>query len=167
MKSIISIVAFTVTFGFSVVLVGLLFGFPQNELGYSTVSRSTCADQTCRNIENLIYQDIKNGDLRNYKISNSIRSEISYNQYTEFVENYVNQSESMEDYDFPADFQAAWRNHMKAWRDYSDFLNNQARSSKKLSRADFSKIDNDFNVEINKTWYETLSIGRSYGANVY
>lgn len=167
MKSVLSIVAFTVTFGFSVVLVGLLFGFPINDYDYSTISRSTCADQTCRNIEGLIYQDIENGDLRDYKINNSIKDRISFYQYSEFVENYVDKSQSMEDANFPADFKASWRRHMKAWRDYSNFLIEQRNSSNKLSKEDFSRIDDDFTVEINKTWYETLSIGRSYGANVY
>jgi hypothetical protein len=148
MKSVISIVAFTVTFGFSVGLIGLLFGFPQ------------------ANIERLINQDINNGEFRNFEIRQvDSYNKLTISEYTESINNYVDKSESMDDSDLPADFQAAWRSHMKAWRDYSNFLNEMRESSYKMNDSEFKKHESEFNLQINRTWYQTLRIGRSYGAS--
>ena len=90
---------------------------------------------------------------------------MSIYEYTEFVSDYVNKSENMDDAGLPSDFQRSWREHMKAWRNYSNFLNKRAISSHKMSDAEFNEYEFEFNLEINRTWYKTLRIGRSYGAN--
>lgn len=168
MKSALSIVAFTVTFGVSVVLVGLLFGFPQARTDYTRKAKTTCFDKSRYNIERLINQDVRNGDLRDYKIRrlNSVSPDkMTISEYTEFVNDYVNKSESMDDSGMPSDFQASWRRHMTAWRDYSDFLNEHQDSSGEMSETEFNQSDREFNSEINRTWDQTLRIGRSYGAS--
>ena len=168
MKSAISIVAFTVTFGFSVLLVGLLFGFPQTCNDYARKAKLTaCHDKSCHNIERLINQDIRNGELRDYKIRylGSSTEKLSLSEYTDFVNKYVDKSESMDDSGLPSDFQASWRRHMKAWRDYSDFLNEQKYASERLSETELIEYEREFNTEISRTWYQTLRIGRSYGAS--
>lgn len=170
MKSVLSIVAFTLTLSFSVVLVGLLFGFPQANYDYNAYSRATCADQDCRNIEKLIYQDISNGQLRNRDTRGLNLSNDGYlpiEEYTEFVNEYVDKSQSMDDSELPLNFKKAWRKHMKAWQNYSNFLNKQQNSSNKLNDSEFNEFEKEFNSEINRTWHRTLQIGRSYGANVY
>lgn len=167
MKSLLSIVASTVTFGFSVVLVGLLFGFPQSNYDYTENLQTTCSDQTCYNIERLIYQDISNGrvrDLDTLSLNSTNTDSLLFTQYTEFVNEYVDKSQSMDYSDLPSDFQNAWKRHMKAWRDYSNFLNKQNNSLQKMNNSEFNEYDKEFSLEINRTWSKTLCIGRSYGA---
>lgn len=169
MKSALSIVAFTVTFGVSVVLVGLLFGFPQTRTGYTRMAETSCFDKSCYNIERLINQDVRNGDRRD---SNIRRLEvyssgnITFAEYAEIIDQYVDKSESLDDSAIPSDLQNSWRRHMKVWRDYSNFLNENKASSGEMSEAEFNEYDREFNLEITRTWYETLQIGRSYGADV-
>lgn len=168
MKSVLSIVAFTVAFGVSVLLVGLLFGFPQTQTDYTSKAKTTCFDKSRYNIERLINRDIRNGDLRDYQtrqLNLDSRDSMTFAEYTEIVNDYVDKSESMDDSGLPADFQASWRGHMKAWRDYSIFLNEHKHSSVEMSETEFNEYDREFNMEINRTWYQTLRIGRSYGAS--
>ena len=79
------------------------------------------------NVVELLRQDIRNGEVRRFEIYELFKeaeasSEFSVEHYAEYVQEYVDKSQSMDDYDLPSDFRSAWRQHMKAWRDYSNFL---------------------------------------------
>lgn len=166
MKSALSIVAFTVTFGFSVLLIGLLFGFPQSNFDYTKSTKTNCYDQTRYKIERLINQDIRNGERRDSMIRRFERKsseKMTISEYSVFVKRYVDKSERLNDSGLPAEFQESWREHMKAWRDYSNFLNKQKYGS--FSNVEFNDYDIEFNNEINRTWYNTLRIGESHGAS--
>jgi predicted N-acyltransferase len=82
---------------------------------------------------------------------------------------YADKSGSMEADGLPQDFQIAWREHMKAWRDYADFLNEMKNSSarKMLSEEKLDALETKHSAEITNTWQEVLRIGRNYGAEVY
>src|SRR5687767_5178840 len=132
MKSALSIVAFTVTFGVSVVLVGLLFGFPQTRTDYTRTAKTSCFDKSRNNIERFIDQDVRNGERRDStlrRLEFYSSEKISFSEYAEIITEYVDRSESMDDSEMPSDLQISWRRHMKAWRDYSDFLNENKASS--------------------------------------
>ena len=72
----------------------------------------------------------------------------------------------MDDSDLPPDLRMDWRKHMRAWSEYSDFLNNL----KNISLRDAEELDIRGShavkeAEISATWFEVLEIaGDNYGA---
>lgn len=161
MKSITAIIAFTLTFGFSVALVGLVFGFPQT-VGFNN---SFCHIKDQSNIVSLLQRDIRNGQIRDSEIntlSTPSPADMSLAEYTEFVNSYVDKSQSMYDANLPRDFQTAWRQHMKAWRNYADFLTRINKTSVKITDRDFIQLEKEYNAEINRTWYKVLEIGDNH-----
>lgn len=167
MKSTLSIIAFTLTFGFSFVLVGLLFGFPQSGFDYSQRSQSRTFDQTAFEMQRLIIQDELNGTKRDssvLKLDLTQQDKASVAKYSKQVDRYLIKSSSIDDSNLPDDFRAAWQNHMSAWKDYSEFLNERNETKVKMSNGEFSDLESKFDQEISRTWYETLRIARSYNA---
>lgn len=168
LKSTLSIVAFTLTFGFSVVLIGLLFGFPQPSYDYPQKAQSKCFDQTAHEIERLISQDERNGTARNSSI---VRMDLSHqdpsaiSKYSRSVSRYVQKSSSINDSNLPSDFREAWQSHMNAWANYSEFLNERRDSKSKMSDEGFNSVETRLDKEISRTWIETLRIAKAYGAN--
>ena len=138
---------------------------------YKNRNKSATADK----IAALIREDHNNGRKRskkNYASGESVRPPFTssvFSDYAEAVEQYVDDSSSMKVSDLPADFQTEWREHMKAWRDYSNFLNKMKGSSnrKNWSDEEFEEVADSLNSEISSTWHEVLQSGRSYGANIY
>ena len=157
MKFITGIVAFTLTFIFSVALVG----FPKADFLPFEIRGN---NQTARNIASLIQRDVRNRDERFDKIDFRAERSAYFVEYAKAVNEYVDKSESMNDADLPTDFQTAWREHMKAWRDYSNFLNKC--ETKKMGDSDFAQLDKNYNREISVTWSEVLQVGRKYGATL-
>jgi hypothetical protein len=166
-KNILSIVAFGLSAAFA-----SLFISPNNYgASYSRAGQNTAAAEA---ITALITQDYANGYTRDEKIydlrvSNpSDVNSVAFADFAEAMQGYADDSGSMDANDLPSDFQAAWREHMKAWREYSNFLNQSADISGRTacSLRKFKTNDKLHNREINRTWYEVLRIGRSYGADV-
>ena len=157
MKFITGIVAFTLTFIFSVALIG----FPKADFLPFEIRGN---NQTQQNISSLLQRDDRNGDERFDKIDFNTERLTYFAEYTTAVNEYVDKSESMNDADLPTDFQSAWREHMKAWRDYSNFLNKC--ETKKMDDSDFAQLDKNYNREISVTWQEVLQVGREYGATL-
>lgn len=169
-KNILSIVAFVAAFGLSVAFASLFISQNTYSSAYLRAGQNTAAAEA---ITALILQDYANGYTRDEKIydlrvSNpSDVNSVAFADYAEAMEGYADDSGSIDANDLPQDFQAAWREHMKAWREYSDFLNQSADISGRTSCSlrKFKTNDNLHNREINRTWYEVLRIGRSYGAD--
>ncbi len=157
MKFITGIVAFTLTFIFSVVLVG----FPKADFLPFEIRGN---NQTQQNISSLLQRDVRNGDERFDKIDFRAERSAYFAAYATAVNEYVDKSESMNDADLPTDFQSAWREHMKAWRDYANFLNKC--ETKKMDDSDFAQLDKNYNREISVTWQEVLQVGREYRATL-
>lgn len=172
-RNILSIVAFVAAFGLSAAFASLFIS--PNPTVYNSVSyckhrqNAAAADA----IANLILEDYANGHARDgmtYDIGESYPpsvDSVAFADYAEFVGDYVDKSSSIETDNLPSDFQAAWREHLKAWRDYSDFLNQSAEISNRsvCSLRKFKDADKLHGQEIDRTYFEVLEIGASYGAD--
>jgi hypothetical protein len=165
-------IAFIVTFIFSAGLVRLIFGTP--EVAPVSYHRTQCFNRQSNMIESFIRQDIRNGETRMDKIARrggmSITpSSIYFADFSKAVTEYSNESGGMDASRLPADLQTAWREHMKAWRDFAEFLAavKDNGPANRMDTEDFKYAERGYNQEINRTWENVLSTGRSYGANVY
>lgn len=183
-KNILSIAAFVTTFALSAAFASLFIVKPLNTETYTIVSKPSYTAKSYCNLKrksaaavaiaDLIANDHINGDARsnaNYKIDEGYSpspTTAGFKIYANNVEKYVNASSSMSTTNLPKDFKAAWREHLKAWRNYSNFLNRTAVSSDKriLDRDSFDEAEIPYNSEISRTWAEVIEIGNSYGADV-
>lgn len=169
-KDIVSIIAFITAFAFSAAFASLFID-ESRTASLSTYelrdySSSTCrtSDKTCTDILALIVQDIRNGDQRRTRFDYSPNDEANVSVRRALsVADYADASGSMKDGHLPADFRTAWREHMKAWSDYSEFLNEV--SQRKIDEGEFEQKEERYIYDINRTWAKVLKIGRSYGAN--
>ena len=151
-RVIISIVAFVCTFIFSAGLVRIIFPAPVVKYVYTESPR--VYERNTNEIESFLRRDIRNGESRmDYKYSDN---------YSEAVMDYWKASSSMDASRFPQNFQESWREHMQAWRNYADYL--KAKNDAK-SRSGCHQ-EKRYIGEINRTWEEVKSIGRTYGAYV-
>ena len=173
-RIITAFIAFIATFIFSAGLVRILFGAPEYTAASYNYSRTHCFDRKARSIENFIYSDIANGEQRMDKIVrrggyNVTPSSVYFADLADAVDEYAQTSGSMDDSQLPQDLRAEWRKHMNAWRNFADFLNetNASAARKAMSPEEFRAAERLYNKEINRTWEEVLSIGRTYGARVY
>lgn len=166
-RIITAIIAFVATFVLSAGLVRLLFGAPQPVLPVY-FNKPQCANRHAASIESFVWQDIRNGETRMDRTSRYSDGKFYSAEFADAVMEYSETSSSMDASRLPQDFQSAWRKHMKAWRDYADFLNEVTNSPERKTNSQESLRESEtrFNAEINRTWYEVLRIGRSYGANV-
>jgi len=182
-KTILSAAAFTLAFALSAAFASLFITKTQTASDYFQVnghkstscfkdhSKSVTADK----ISALIREDRNNGrerDRKTYRGAEDVHplfTSSGFSVYAEAVEQYVDESSSMRTNDLPSDFQVEWREHMKAWRDYSDFLNRMKKSSNRnaFSEEELENTDDFHSREITRTWHLVLQSGRSYSANVY
>lgn len=167
-KDIVSIIAFISAFAVSAAFASLFIDKSQytNYNIYAVKNYSACqnGDQTCKDILSLLVRDVRNGQTRqdDYDYSLSEKGNVSP-KYAESVADYADNSGSMNDENLPSDFQSAWREHMQAWRDYSNFLNEV--SENKIADESFRRLEDKYTRNINKTWAKVLKIGRGYGAS--
>lgn len=169
-KNIISTIAFITAFAFSAAFASLFIDKSLttnfNTFENRDVRSSNCRtdDKTCTDILALLVQDIRNGEQRRNRFDYSLNDEANVSvRRAASVEDYANASGNMEDAHLPADFRAAWHEHMKAWSDYSDFLNEVSR--KKIDDGEFEQKEDLYIYDINQTWAAVLKIGRGYGAD--
>jgi hypothetical protein len=169
-KNILSTIAFITAFAFSSAF-ALLFidkSPTTNSLAAFKVRNVECRQdaETKNAIESLLRQDIRNGQERFWRIndSNNPSARSYYERYAESVEHYADDSGSINYSHLPRDFQLRWNEHMRAWRDYSNYLNKAKNSS--LEDEDFYQDKNEYLVDINSTWYSVLRVGKKYCAEV-
>jgi len=153
MKLILGIIAFTLTFGLSTTLVGLVFGFPKTASS-PQIQRSHSHSVTARRINSLLIRDDRNGRIRNRQLANMLKQNVNNlsdsdlyanSAYRNQIASYAARSARINDGGLPRDFQYAWREHMKAWKKHS--YSNNSR-------------------EITQTWHQVLRIARRYGVNI-
>ena len=172
-KHILAIIAFFATFIFSVLLIGV----PVKKTSCFTRNFSSAAHThnrtTQRKITNLLKRDIANGDFRdlNIRASSDFYSDDTFgipSNYVDEVEDYVSQSEQLNDADLPYNFQNAWREHMRAWREHADFLETSQTSClmRSLDSDDIRRVYLSQNAEITKTWHKVLRVAKSHGAAI-
>jgi len=181
-KNILSTAAFIVAFVFSTAFASLFIAKSVAEpefISVNTHQSTSCFKKrgnsaTAVKISLLVSEDKRNGresNRRVYEMGGDVISPFAgstFSAYADSVEQYVDASSSIEAGDLPGDFQTAWREHMKAWRDHSTFLSKMKNASnrKGWSQAEFEDTENFHNREISRTWYEVIYLGRTYGADV-
>jgi hypothetical protein len=143
-KSILHLVTFVLTFAVSVTVAGAF--------------KSLQGASTAEKITQVLTEDIANGTTRRKKCRNT-------NIYLAVRTNdYVSASEKLDTTGLPNDFRAAWQNHMRAWRNHSDYLNENKYSSG--FDADYDEVSARQISEINRTWWEVLRIAKTNGATI-
>lgn len=171
MKIILGIIAFTITFGLSTGLVGILFGFPKAQ-PKSYVSKTKYSSAYKYKIDRLIKRDVRNGDLRDMKVRKLYKSEgyaspIYKAEYRKVITDYYIKSSSINDSNLPEDFKYAWREHMNAWKKQTQYLNSLTIDDSYSEDVDVAvKRYSDNTNEINSTWYQVLRIAERYGVNI-
>lgn len=172
-KNIFGLITFFATFAFSA-FIALLFAAPKiyevppvvTNYEVKTYSQKRCG--TGYKIKEFLEQDKRNGvGKQEYDFSprNNSFTPARVAVFADSVEEYADKSSAMDDSGFPRDFRQAWREHMKAWSDYAEFL--QKAKNKRMTLEDFDSMTTEYNGEISKTWQETLRIGREYGADLH
>ncbi len=171
LKHILAIIAFFATFIFSVLLIGVPVKKTSCFTYNFTNSSHTHNRATQRKITDLLKRDIANGDFRdlNIRANSNFYLDDTFHipaSFVDTVEDYVSKSESINDADLPADFQNAWRDHMKAWRDHADFLETSQTSClmRSLDSDDMRRVYLSQDREISRTWYKVLRVAKSHGA---
>lgn len=164
-KNILSTAAFVIAF-ISSAFIAAVFT-PQTAA--SLVAPPAAYDRaTAQNITRFLQRDIQNGYERNdssysYKDDSALSSPYVAKRASA-VSEYSDASGAMEYNHLPQDFQLAWLKHMRAWHKYADFL--QKAKAERTSYAEISRLENQYNQDINTTWFEVLRIGRTYGSFV-
>jgi len=169
MKLILGIIAFTLTFGLSTTLVGLVFGFPKT-VSSPHIKLRTTSHVTARKIKSLLIRDDRIGNYRSRQIlryqknsglgETEIFGSLVYSQSVSF---YVSKASGINDAGLPRDFQYAWRNHMKAWRAKAGYL--ESRKTLSDYESIFSAEYKNNDKQIQRTWYQVLRIAERYGVN--
>lgn len=144
MKSITAIVAFSIAFGFSTLFAGL-FVVP-NPAG--------------EEISALLRQDIANARIRD----ENYQSATSSFEIAKTVDNYVVESQLIDDTNLPSDFRSAWQAHKEAWRAHANFLARVNCLKKRMSEEQLAQISTEQNYQITETWLQVLKFGNKYGA---
>jgi hypothetical protein len=172
-KHIAALITFFATFAFSA-FIALLFATPKipyvppvNTYEFKSYNNGY-RNNTGYKIKEFLVRDKQNGqELESYKLSyeDGFVSRSSTAAFADAVSEYVNESSSMNDSRFPRDFQAAWREHMQAWSNYEEFL--QESKTKFLTFEEFNSRAISYNEDISTTWRETLRIAREHGAELH
>jgi hypothetical protein len=170
MKIVLGIIAFTLTFGLSAGLVGLIFGFPQTTARSFTRNYEHSSVYKYK-IKRLLKRDVRNGIDRNQKVDKLYAQEGSYSalyynaEYREAINEYYEDSSSMNDSHLPEDFKYAWREHMNAWKKQAYYLNYLQDAPLPDSTETIRNYSDNTN-EINQTWFQVLRIAERYGVDV-
>lgn len=160
-KNILSLIAFIAAFTFSAALASVFTPRTSGNFVQPSFDRTTA-----QNISRFLQQDIRNGEDRNHQVTGGV----AYLQSpyllkrAQAVSEYSEASGSMDFSHLPQDFQLAWLKHMRAWHNYADFL--QKSKTQNVNSAEMNQLENQYNREINLTWYEVLRVGGRYGATV-
>lgn len=149
-KHYTALFAFVATFALSAVIASFL-KIEQGSLTLWTEAQSR------QKIGVLLAEDVANGQKRDNFVGRD------FNDYSIKVMRYVNQMENLDDANLPADFQRAWRIHVRAWRNHSFFLMNARNyGSEQRTRAIWQRQSD----EINNSWYRVLKIAEKYDAEI-
>ena len=164
-RNILSIAAFIVAFTVSAAIASVFTPSSSTGLAQPSADRSTA-----RNIYRFLQRDIQNGDERDrsaYGYGMERRGALASPNViirAQAVAEYSEASGAMNYESLPQDFQLAWLKHMRAWHNYSDFL--QKARTERMSYDDVRRLENQYNREINQTWFEVLRIAQRYGSDI-
>jgi len=165
-KTILSTAAFIFAFVFSTAFASLFISENASiQASYLKYKSSTPSAA----ISALIREDVRNGRRLDGAFYRSYENpRLPSAEFAVAVEEYIDDSSNIKASHLPIDFQTAWREHMRAWREYSEFLNRTRDSSNRdnLSGEALEKFEKLHSRDINHTWREVLQIGVEYGAAV-
>ncbi|HEY0427964.1 MAG TPA: hypothetical protein VGC76_09295 [Pyrinomonadaceae bacterium] len=164
-KHIAALITFFATFAFSAFIAllfspALIYQVPPVKNYEFRSSNNRCRKDTGYKIKTFLEQDKRNGISR--EKSESVDSS-DFSKRAELINQYYFESSSMNVSDFPRDFQAAWSEHMNAWRNYGDFMEQEA--AREETSDNFRQNEYELVSDISTTWYEVLRVGREYGAD--
>ncbi len=175
-KNILSIAAFVAAFGLSAAFASLFITKPAYTSAYQPTGcfKFQRSSRAADAISTLIAADYAYGYNRAVKIYDIGENyppspdSVTFADYARTTKIYVDKSSSLSVENLPRDFRAAWQDHLTAWRNYSNFLNQSADISSRdsFTAEEFSDADAFFGGEIDRTYEHALEVGRSYGANV-
>ncbi len=166
-KTILSIAVFIFAFGFSTALANLFI--TENTSNLASFLKYKSSTPSADAISALIREDVRNGRKLDRMFYGSYENpRLPSAEFAAAVEEYVNDSSSIKASHLPIDFQTTWREHMRAWREYSEFLNRTSNSLNpdNLSGEALENFEKLHSRDINHTWREVLQIGIEYGADV-
>lgn len=167
-KHIAALITFFATFAFSA-FIALLFAAPKlkevtpviTTFEVKTYNHKRCG--TAYKIKEFLERDKQNGLIR--QVDDDSSDDVSdLSRRAEAISKYAYTSSKMDANGFPRDFQAAWNQHMEAWRNRAVLLRKE--SNKRTVSEDFAELENEHVSEINSTWQEVLRVGREYGADL-
>jgi hypothetical protein len=166
-KHIAALIIFLATFSVSAFIASMfaepkIYQVPPVPLSKKTYKN--CDRNLGEKITRFLNRDKQNGQTR--RGSERSEEDSSFKLSNEAVQasEYFDRSASMDDGDFPRDFQAAWRKHMQAWNDYAEFLREESYGEE--ISDDFSLGRKEYIADISSTWYEVLRIGREHCADL-
>lgn len=191
-KSILSVAAFSAAFILSAALCSMFKVETKNRAAEPVIIASPISDyaptscfghrnhrsaniSVASTIDALLKQDDANGRKHSAKTESMnlaekplfTADETSFSEYAAATAVYVEESGAMKDDGLPTEFQAAWRAHMKAWRDYADFL--EALKTPEMRDAmdedSFAQIDEQYSADIKQTYIEVLRVAAVEGAD--
>ncbi len=174
-KTIISLLTFALTFGFSAYFASF---FLPEKVVVKDFNFNYNYDYNFKSAENdsamlkFLRQDIQNGVERSanyYNRGDESNTEYALKDYIQrksaSVKIYHEESSSMDSGGFPRDFRVAWKKHMNAWRDYSNFLVKSAHTDQ-IDENEFYTKKAELNAEISATWKDVLDIGENYDERI-
>ncbi|HNQ15069.1 MAG TPA: hypothetical protein PKM58_05865 [Pyrinomonadaceae bacterium] len=171
-RTVYGLIAFAVAFVFSAGLVRILFPAPYDPAALAVapvqVRESYCdrrrhpkKPKLAMRLEEFIEQDKANGDDRSTDL---IDGNMVSATYTDSVREYYDTSSSMNTDAFPREFVAAWNEHMRAWKNYADYLD--LNRERRVDTEVFSSKQRKYNEEISRTWGIVIRLARENGAEV-
>ena len=170
-KQILSIFAFITAFVLSSAFAWLFIDKSQTSNSFTTFSvrNAGCRQdtETKRAIETLLRHDDRYGRERfsTVKNLNQFPSEARFEKFAETVEQYADESGSLRYSHLPRDFQIRWNEHMRAWRDYSNYLN-RVKNPSPGAVENFYHQEKAYGVDIDLSYYDALSVARNYCVDV-
>ncbi|MCW5958827.1 MAG: hypothetical protein KIS76_01620 [Pyrinomonadaceae bacterium] len=164
-RSVLSTLVFALTFGSSVLLVGLIFGFPSFTGKLFFTNSLSAEERVAVRIERLLERDRRNAivrDMRILRLERSLDRTATPADYAGIIDLYATDIERIDSKRVPHEFRSSWKAHVKAWREYSLFLNSVNASYD--FESVYSRENDRLSGEIERTWYETLKVGRLHGS---
>lgn len=167
-KNIFGLITFFATFAFSA-FIALLFAAPKvmeiapvvTTFEVKTYNHKRCG--TAYKIKEFLERDKQNGIIR--EDADEYSDDVAdLSKRAELISKYAYTSGKMDANGFPRDFQAAWNQHMEAWRNRAVLLRKE--SNKSTVSEDFAEREHENVSKINSTWQEVLRVGREYGADL-
>lgn len=170
-KQILSIFAFITAFVLSSAFAWLFIDKSQTNSSFITfeLRNAGCRQdaETKRAIEKILREDDRYGRERfsTVKNLNQFPAQTRFERFAGAVEQYADDAGNLRYSHLPRDFQIRWNEHMRAWRDYSNYLNRVKNSPSGLNE-DFYDQRKEYGADIDLSYYDALRVAKKYCVDV-